>query len=65
MIVRNRPPHLRPVSPPRVATQTLVVEERLDTGLAVVVFLGGLVTGCILMWSVMAVAARAASGGAL
>lgn len=65
MNARNRPPHLRPVSPPRVATQTLVVEERLDTGLALVVFLSGLVVGCILMWSVMALAANAAKGGLL
>lgn len=63
MNARNRPPHLRPVSPPRVATQTLVVEERLDTGLALVFFLGGVVTGCILMWAVMAIAANAAAGG--
>jgi len=64
MNARTRPPHLRPVSPPRVATP-IIVEERLDTWLAVVFFLGGLVVGCILMWSVMAVAARAASGGSL
>lgn len=63
MNARNRPPHLRPLSPPRVATQILV-EERLDTGLALVFFLTGLVCGCILMWSVMAIAARAAAGGA-
>lgn len=61
MSARTRPPHLRPLSPPRVATQ-IVVEERLDTGLALVFFLAGLVVGCVLMWSVVAIA-RAAAGG--